>query len=78
MQEHTKFGRVLGRDSAQVALHCPPHFRDSQVIDFGYSLVREEAVERVPQRLMTDTDEFRAVLGSGFVEVIWSDVMEQL
>ena len=78
MQEHTKFGRVLGRDSAQVSLHCPPHFRDSQVVDFGFSLVREEAVERVPQRFMTDTDEFRAVLGSGFVEVIWSDVMEQL
>ncbi len=78
MQEHTKFGRVLGRDSAQVALHCPPHFRNSQVVDFGFSLVREEAVERVPKRLMADTDEFSAVLGSGFVLVIWSDVMEQL
>ena len=78
MQEHTKFGRVLGRDSAQVALHCPPHFRDSQVIDFGFSLVREEAVERVPKRLMADTDEFSAVLGSDFVLLIWSDEMEQL
>ena len=78
MQEHTKFGRVLGRDPAQVALHCPPHFRNSQVVDFGFSLVREEAIERVPKRLMTDADEFSAVLGSGFVLLIWSDVMEQL
>ena len=77
MQEHTKLGWILDRDPAQVSLHFSPHFRDGQVVDFGFSLTREEAVERVAQCFVTDTDEFRAVLGPGFVMLVWSDIVEQ-